>query len=272
VLLAKLKTGGMLAGLPLAAGRAVVISEESPGHWYRRGQKLHFGDHVCWFCRPFDHRPRPDEWVALLDYIAGLRDRYGLDLVVIDPLASFLPGRDENNAGLMLEALLPLQRLTAAGLAVLVLHHPRKGEPSAGQMARGSGALSGYVDVLIEMTAVGPPASDDRRRRLRAWSRHEETPRSRVIELTADGRDYLVGEEPEGQIDWKVVSLILRAADRKLSRREILTAWPADPKPDDVTLYRWLERAVAEGKLQRDGHGRRGRPFRYGLPEATEKG
>ena len=29
VLVARLKTGGMLAGLPLAAGRAVVVSEES---------------------------------------------------------------------------------------------------------------------------------------------------------------------------------------------------------------------------------------------------
>src|SRR5438552_2208703 len=33
VLLARLGAGGELAGLPVAAGRAVVVSEEAPGMW-----------------------------------------------------------------------------------------------------------------------------------------------------------------------------------------------------------------------------------------------
>ena len=36
VLLARLKTGGDLAGLPVAAGRAVVLSEESSEQWLLR--------------------------------------------------------------------------------------------------------------------------------------------------------------------------------------------------------------------------------------------
>ena len=48
-------------------------------------------------------------------------------------LASFLPSRNENNAGSVLAALLPLQALTAAGLCVLILHHPTKGKPMPGQ-------------------------------------------------------------------------------------------------------------------------------------------
>src|SRR5262245_33664944 len=40
VLLDRLKTGGTLAGLAVAPGRAVVVSEESPAHWYRRSKKL----------------------------------------------------------------------------------------------------------------------------------------------------------------------------------------------------------------------------------------
>src|SRR5438552_2102613 len=51
VLLARLKAGGELAGLPLAAGKAIVVSEESPQHWLRRSQHLDFGNHVGWFCR-----------------------------------------------------------------------------------------------------------------------------------------------------------------------------------------------------------------------------
>jgi hypothetical protein len=140
VLLARPKTGGLLAGLPLRPGRAVIVSEESAVHWVGRSRKLDFGEHICWLCRPFRGKPQRDEWMALMEYLAGLAQDRRLDLVVIDPLASFLPGNSENNATTMLEALLPLQRLTALGLCVLVLHHPRKGEAAPGQAARGSGA------------------------------------------------------------------------------------------------------------------------------------
>jgi hypothetical protein len=42
-----------------------------------------------------------------------------------------------------LDFLLTLQRLTAAGLAVWLAHHPRKDRTDEGQAARGSGALPG---------------------------------------------------------------------------------------------------------------------------------
>src|SRR5207253_5031658 len=40
ILLARLKTGGTLAGLPLQPGSAVVISEESPREWDKRSRRL----------------------------------------------------------------------------------------------------------------------------------------------------------------------------------------------------------------------------------------
>ena len=172
ILLDRMKAGGTLAGRPVRPGRAVVVSEESPAHWLLRSQKFDFAGHVCWLCRPFHGKPRLDQWQALLDQLYSLHEQVGLDLVVIDPLASFLPGRSENDADAMLTALLPLQRLTAAGLAVLVLHHPRKRASADGQAARGSGALSGYVDVLIEMHWYEQAADNDRRRRLLASAVH----------------------------------------------------------------------------------------------------
>jgi hypothetical protein len=269
VLLARMQGGGPLGGGPVLPGRAVVVSEEGPAHWLPRADKLGLGEHVGFLCRPFRQKPTAEQWAALIDHLAELRARSPLDLVVIDPLASFLPGRDEGNAGVMLEALLRLQKLTAAGLAVLVLHHPRKGEPKAGQMARGSGALSGYVDVLLEMTCLSP-LDGDRRRLLRAWSRHEETPRQKVIELTEDGTDYLSLGDLEGvenASQWEVLAGVLREAGRKLTRKEVLKDWPRGAKPDELTLYRWLERGVKEGKVKRQGRGCKGEPFRYWLPE-----
>ncbi|MBV9125365.1 MAG: AAA family ATPase, partial [Planctomycetes bacterium] len=126
VLFSRLKTGGQLAGLPLAPGRAVIVSEESPEDWHRRAQCLDFGDHVGFLCRPFRAKPRPEQWRALLDHLAPVCSQHHITLVVIDTLGSFLPGRDENNAGVMMETLLSLQRLTTMGVSVLVTHHPAK--------------------------------------------------------------------------------------------------------------------------------------------------
>jgi hypothetical protein len=274
VLLARLKTGGLLAGLPLRPGRAAVVSEESAAHWAGRSRKLDFGDHVWWLCRPFRGRPGREEWQALMEYLAGLAQERRLDLVIIDPLASFLPGHSENNAATMLDALLPLQRLTALGLSVLVLHHPRKGETTPGQAARGSGALSGYVDILIEMDRLGRPADDDRRRRLTAFSRHEETPRRLVIELTADSVDYQsLGDFAPDPFEqgWEVLQGVLEDADQRLTRRQLLQHWPQDfPAPDDTTLWRWLDQALRDGRVLRDGTGRKNEPYRFCLPAKAE--
>src|SRR5204863_90632 len=84
----------------------------------------------------------------------------------------------QSSAVVLLEALLPLQALTTRGTAVLLLPHPRRQASGPGQLARGSGALSGHVDILLEMEAVDP-APDDRRRRIRGFSRFPETPRDR---------------------------------------------------------------------------------------------
>jgi hypothetical protein len=274
VLMDRLKAGGTLADLPVAPARAVIVSEESPMHWYRRSQKLSFGDHLCWFCRPFRGKPRPDEWLALLDHVLDLRGRHDIGLLVIDPLASFMSGHNENGAGGMLAALLPLQQLTSQGMAVLVAHHPRKGEIVAGQAARGSGALSGYVDIIMEMSWYDHPCKVDRRRKVQAFSRFEETPRGRIIELTPDGTDYLShGDFEEEELNRSRALLldVLDDADHKLTRKEVLAAWPVPPVPEESTLWRHLDRLVTDEVIRRDGEGRRHHPFRYWLPAREEE-
>ncbi len=275
VLLDRMKTGGTLAGLPVRPGKAVVVSEESPSMWLERSRRFDFAGNVCWLCRPFAAKPRPSDWVGLLDQLLALHHQFGLSLVAIDPLAAFLPFRSENDAGEMLAALLPLQRLTTEGLSILLLHHPRKRGGTDGQCARGSGALSGFVDVLLEMHWHGEAASEDRRRRLLAWSRHEQTPRQRLMELTADGRDYIVVEEAEAESEqpmrlglWQV----LEDARTKLTRAEIVDEWPPEQrKPNAASLWRVLERAVERGELKRDGTGVRHDPFCYWLPSLEER-
>jgi hypothetical protein len=270
ILLSRLQAGGQLAGQDLLPGRALVISEESARLWRLRNDKLHFADNVCWLCRPFLGRPDFDDWLALLDRAAEVHARHGLNLVVFDPLAKLLPGGTENHAAAMLDALAALDRLTALDLSILLSHHPRKGTCLPGQATRGSGALPAHVDILIEKYHVGSPSETDRRRRLLAFGRFEDTPAHRVIELSADGTDYLVHavvEDEEWAQTWPVLLLILEDATRPLTGRAILERWPEDhPPPSRPTLARLLKEGAKRGHLLRDGKGRCNDAFRYWLP------
>ena len=272
VLLSKIATGGELAGLGVAKSRAVVVSEERIENWQRRHQRLTFGDDLVFLCRPFSARPTRETWLALVDRLARLGEERGIELVVIDPLAQFLPGPVENNSSAILDALQPFERLTAAGQCLLLLHHPRKGDTAPGQAARGSGALCTNVDVLVEMKL--PPASNpyDRRRKLLAWSRHDQTPRERVIELSADGRDYRESQfdEPEERAAeyLEIVRQLLTSPPRQLTRQQLLAAWPADLQPPHaMMLWKALDRALKRGALGQEGAGRKGDPFRYFVPD-----
>jgi hypothetical protein len=274
ILLSRLREGGTLAGLNLAAGKAVIVSEESPELWRPRHQKLDLS-HIYFFCRPFTSRPTPDQWHSLLDKIEILNDRHHLSLLVLDTLATFLPTRNESNAGCLLDALLPLQRLAERGLAILLLHHPRKGEPLPGQAARGSGALAAFVDIILEKDWCCRAQPDDRRRNILAFSRHERTPAQTVIELNPDGTDYLVHgtfQDNEFTENWSRLRMVLEDAPGKRTRQQLLTEWPPDfPAPPDRTLWRWLARAVTLGLVLQEGTGRRNDPFRYWLPDQEAK-
>jgi hypothetical protein len=68
--------------------------------------------------------------------------------------------------------LLPLQGLANRGPAVWLLHHPAKGKRADGQAARGSSALTGLADIVMEMSSFHRGRSRDRRRRICAYSRY----------------------------------------------------------------------------------------------------
>jgi hypothetical protein len=269
VVLSRLHTGGRLADRDVTRGRAAVVTEENGTLWSMRGERLAIGPDSQFFCRPFAGKPTLGEWRAFVEHLDQLRVAGGLELVVIDTLASFIPAGAENHADGMLTVLRPLEKLTAAGVGVLLVHHPRKGVVQAGQASRGTGALSGYCDILIEMTCLPGARRDDRRRRLMAWSRHAETPRELVVELSADGCDYSATTDfidPAWENGLETVREVLAEIGEPLTREMLLEAWPTEPKPAKNTLWRWLDRAVASGFVVRHGRGQRGAAFRYTLP------
>src|SRR5262245_13008841 len=81
-LLARTSQGGQLAGLAVAAGRAIVVSEEATSDWAVRCRQLGLGQNVQFLCRPFrGAHPTGAQWFALLAGLEALQRQEGLDLV-----------------------------------------------------------------------------------------------------------------------------------------------------------------------------------------------
>ncbi len=114
VLLARLHQGGTLAGSAVTAAPVVVVSEEAPALWVARGAKMNFGPRAKWICQPFLRQPDRTEWADLVARLGALSADQPT-LIAIDPLATILPGSDENNASTILNALAPLRQLTGRG-------------------------------------------------------------------------------------------------------------------------------------------------------------
>ena len=268
-LLQQLATGRPFLGRDIARGRAWIVSEESIEQWRERMRLLPLGSHVQLLARPFRGRPTLDEWNRLIDLATEAHAAGELDLFIVDPLASFLPGRCESDAGTLLEALQPLHRLTTTGVAVLLLHHPRKKPSEAGSSARGSGALLGFVDVSLELMRYSKLKSDANRRLILAQSRRPETPARLAYEWNpTTGAFRAVADPRERQFEenWQTVLAVLETRTAAVTHKEIRESWPSDvERPSESTLYEWLNRAHAKKLVRRDGQGTRTNPWRYRL-------
>ena len=124
------------------------------------------------------------------------------------------------------------------------------------------------------MTCADPFAPEDRRRRLQAWSRYEETPRQLVIELNADGSDYAAlgdFQDEEFTSNWDRLRTVLLEATGKMTRREILSAWPSEWDAagggEPVSL---AGPGGAAGLICQSGAGKKSNSYRYWLPGQEE--
>ena len=251
-------------------GRAWIVSEESRAQWRERHRLIPIGPHVQLLARPFLGRPTPEEWNLLIDRAVAARRTEKLDLLVVDPLASFLTGRCESDAAGLLEALQPLRRLTAEGMAMLLLHHPRKKPSEVGSSARGSGALLGFVDTSLELTRGG-----GNRRLIRAQSRRAGVPARLAYEWDPATGAFAVTTDPkrrEMEENWQTVHGILKGRTDGITHREIAEFWPDDlDKPSRSAIYAWLNLAFAGKLVRREGGGTKGDPWTYRLENEDDE-
>lgn len=271
-LLKAMGEGGELGGA-VAKGRALIVSEEGQGLWSGRRDDLGIGDHCEFICRPFKGRPGDRGWLSFVDHLARLVAERRFGLVVFDTLPSMWCVQDENDAAKVLSALTPLNAITEAGAAVLLVHHPRKGDGGEGMAARGSGALPGFADVILELRRFAPGERADRRRTLTAYSRFDDTPADAVVELTDDGYRS-VGSRADARQTDRLAALadMLPTEGPGATVQELRAAWPDGgiPKPGQRTVALDLKAGAVEGRWKASGTGRKGDPLRYSIRAAIE--
>jgi len=268
-LLQRLGTGEPFLNRATRPARVLYVSEEAERHWAERRAVFPIGNHVGLLSQPFFGAPDASDWRSLLDTASTIHAKKKIDLLVIDPLASFLPTGCEFDSTAMMAALHPLARLQQMGIGVLLLHHPRKAPAAVGSSARGSGALLGYVDTTLELERVGPSEEDANLRILHAQSRHRGTPARLTYGWNSETGEFTVATDPRARSfeeNWRSVRAILESRAAPTTQKEISELWPEDsPKPSTTTLYGWLNRAMAKQYVSRTGEGNRWEPWRYRL-------
>ncbi len=186
-LLKAFEQDGEFCGLPVKGCKVLYITEEDQGTWADRRDLMEFGDHVGFECRPFVGRANAGQWVEFLAKVKQDVEDYKFDLVIFDTLGKLWPVKDENSASQVDEALMPLWPLAGTGAGLLLVHHFRKGDGADATGSRGSGALTAFVETIIELRRFESGNQKDTRRVLTAHGRYPETPDELVIKLTDDG-------------------------------------------------------------------------------------
>ncbi len=263
-LLRDLHKGGGLVEVP-TDGVVLIVSEEPPGVWARRRDALGLdADRVLIVQRPSFARTGAIEWRRLIEGLRADIAEHDVALVVIDTLPSVWPTVNENDASEVLEAIGPLRDLSEAGAAVLIVMHPRKGGGGEATATRGSGALPGFVDVIVELRRHNAEDSHDRRRLLTAYGRFDGIPPETVIELTESGY-AIIGERAEVRAaDEQTIILNLLPADGLgLDAETIREQWPAEPTIGLRRLRGLLNHGAEQHKWRRRGMGVKGDPYTF---------
>ncbi len=263
-LLRDAQQGGGLIGDRIE-GNVLVLSEERTELWTARRDEMGLNETLSVVCRPFKVRPTMAQWTDYNGQIADWVRQSGSSLVVMDTLAALWPVTNENDASEVQDALMPTHAITEAGAALVLDFHPRKGDGTEGQATRGSGALTGFVDIIIEMRRLDPSDPRDRRRVLTGYGRFDDTPPESVIELGEGGYRYL-GDRAHLRASERmsIIGDLLPAAPPGLTAEQVRERF-LGVKPGKRSIEHDLGKGVEDARWQVSGTGKRNDARRYYL-------
>ena len=253
--------GKPFMGEPTQKTPVVYLSEERMTTFQEALRRADLSDRKDIFLL-LSHEVCGRSWASLIRAAAEECKARSAGLLVVDTFAQFagLAHDQENSAGAAFVAIKPLQEAAAQGLAILIVHHERKGGGQVSDAGRGSTAIGGAADVIISLRR--PDGNPKRSVRLiQALSRFSETPSDLLVELTADGYKSLgtPGVAARAQYAAEILAVLPHAKRDALTMEQLIKT----TKKNRPHLQRMLDALLEEGKVERTGKGRKGHPFAY---------
>jgi hypothetical protein len=232
-------------------GRGVLLlTEEGVTTFAEKARGLRIANHPRFHV--LLRRRTQASWPEIVGQARAYCREHDLDVIVTDTFDKWagLRGDDENKSGPVLQALEPLMQASGDGLAVIVVSHQRKAASDHGEAVRGSNALTGTVDVIVEIERIPDVAHA---RALVGTSRHTSTPEELAVELTADG--YV----DRGDIDALKERLEANRIVAVLSTEPVTAKEVAEATEiPEATVRHRFEELRGAGRVERTGEGRKG--------------
>jgi AAA domain len=265
-LLRSLQDGAPFLGRATRRVRTLLVTEESETIWCGRRDALGLDDHLSLLCRPLLARPNYADWLEFVAHVEQCAGDRECEHVAFDTLGAFAPWKSENDAAEVMGTMTPLNRLTLAGRAVTLFHHIGKADQSEGKAARGSTALAGAADILLELRRYKPDDRQDRRRVLTGLGRFESVPEEIVIELAADGSEYTAHGDKKATLARELADVILDilpAEGPGMTSDEVHEEMTDDVRPKRATVTEVLRAGAKAGSWQQTGAGKPKNPWRF---------
>ncbi len=215
-------------GQPTKKCKVLVLSEEDKGEWSDKREEVDDDliESILVWSRPVRIKPNLKQWTEMVEEVTERCKEDKIDLVIIDTLTTFWPIDNENDSAQVIKALVPLYNFTENNIAVLLVHHFRKGGGDQAQASRGSGALPGFVDNIIEFTRKED--GNIFQRVLKTYGRFDEVVPQIVIELTPEGIYKTLGSPWEvskiARIK-RVVDIFEEHPDTALCSKDVHSFW-----------------------------------------------
>ena len=209
-------------------------------------------------------KPTFGEWEEFIKYVGACATYRKCDVVIFDTLGKFAPWKNENDAAEVQAGLNPFDMLTNMGLAVMLNHHVGKAGGTEGKAARGSTALAGAVDIILELRRFNPDEKADRRRVLTGYGRFDEIPDEIVITLNDAGTEYIAEGDSKAMKARelaKVILTVLPTSEPGYTKDEVEGALPTGVRRADVISV--LNSGANCGSWCSKGAGKKGDPKRF---------
>lgn len=261
-----LQHGAEFVGRSVRQSRTLLVTEESESLWALRRDALCLDDSLAVLSRPMLTKPTNAEWVEFIAHVHALATAHKADLIVFDTISKFAPWRNENDSADVMATMTPLDRLVKDGIAVKAIHHHGKNDSGEGKAARGSTALAGAVDILLEMRRFKPDERHDRRRVLSGLGRFDEVPDELVIALAEDGSGYTSEGDKKAVAARELSDAILDALPRTppgATAEDVHEQMPDGARPKRSDLAKRLQSGASSGLWQGGGTGRKNDPKRF---------